>query len=190
MDRTSGLVIDDPLNLAIGNIQGGKALEDIRSLSKGRVHRTCPTHELNSGWSVLLMKSELFVQRETTALRSDVVSPPQVDRTEECDHLSVSHGVKLLLGTVSVHGEQARQLVIQKLLHESGGIFLHGGPQQGLKPCRIKLLFAKNFLLSDLQELRNFSALCHLYRLGFFLLSASSRIAACSIKVNNSSKIA
>ena len=98
--------------------------------------------------------------------------------------------MQLLLGTMSVNGEQAWKLVIQKLFNKSGGIFLYSGSQHSLEPCRIELLFTQNFLLGDLQELRDFPTLCGLYRRGFFLLSASSRIAACSIKANSSSKIA
>ena len=135
------------------------------------------------------MKSELFVQRESTAMRPDIIGPPQVDGAEERDNLPVTHGVKVLVGPMSINGQQVRQLVIQELLDERGGVLLNGGPQHGLEPGRIELLLAERLLSGDIQELRDFSAEGILYSLGFFLLSASSRMAACSITANNSSKM-
>jgi hypothetical protein len=135
-----------------------------------------------------MVETEVFVERIATAPRTDVVGPAQADGTEKRDHLPLAHGMHPLAGPMPVAGQQVWQLVVEELFDEGGGVLLHGGPQQGLEPGRIERLFGADLFPDDVQELRDFPALGRLDRPGFFLLSASPRIADCSIEANSSSK--
>ena len=65
---------------------------------KGRLHGAGPTHQLSDRGSVLIVKTELFVERITTALGADIISSAQGNRAAQRADLAFPPGMKLFVG--------------------------------------------------------------------------------------------
>lgn len=137
-------MLNDTGDLAGGNAQACKAVERGRGLIEGGIHGASPAHELCDGRCVLMVQAELFVQGIAAPLGTEIVGVAQTDGACQGDDVAVPPGVELLALSEFRRGQQLGQFVVEKLLHDGGGVLESGGSQQGLEPHRIDRLFASN----------------------------------------------